>query len=76
MFSSFQPGFLAALSVLLADVNDSPIVRQAAGIQLKNCLVAKDSSVKQAYHERWFALDENIRNSVKTNVSYHNFGPC
>jgi len=62
------PQFLAALSILLADSNEAPLVRQAAGIQLKNCLVAKDSSVKQAYHERWFALEEGIRNSVKTNV--------
>jgi len=62
------PEFLAALSVLLANVDEIPLVRQAAGIQLKNCLVVKDSSVKQAYHERWFALDETVRNSVKANV--------
>ena len=35
------PQFLAQLSVLVADTNESPVVRQAAGIQLKNCLVAK-----------------------------------
>jgi importin subunit beta-1 len=62
------PQFLAQLSVLQADTNESPVVRQAAGIQLKNCLVAKDSSVKQAYHDRWFALEEGIRNNVKQNV--------
>jgi len=62
------PQFLAQLSVLLADTNESPVVRQASGIQLKNCLVAKDSSVKQAYHDRWFALEEGIRNNVKGNV--------
>lgn len=50
------------------DVNETQIVRQAAGIQLKNCLVAKTHAVKEAYQERWFALDESIRTSVKAQV--------
>ncbi|XP_057303593.1 importin subunit beta-1-like [Hydractinia symbiolongicarpus] len=62
------PQFLSALSSLLANTSESPVVRQAAGIQLKNCLVAKDHNVKQVYHQRWYALDENVRNAVKTQV--------
>lgn len=65
--SSF-PHFVAALSGLLAEINESSVVRQAAGIQLKNCLVAKTSSVKQVYHQRWFKLEENIRKAVKAQV--------
>lgn len=61
---------MVALSDLLADVNQSPIIRQAAGIQLKNCLVAKDASVKQAYNERWYALSDDIKSNVKTKVRH------
>lgn len=62
------PQFVAALSSLLSNIEESSVVRQAAGIQLKNCLVAKNSSVKQVYHERWFALDESIRTTIKSQV--------
>jgi len=62
------PQFVACLSSLLADANESTVARQAAGIQLKNCLVAKTSAVKQVYQERWFALEEQIRNNVKSQV--------
>lgn len=66
--SSSFPQFVACLSSLLADTNETSDVRQAAGIQLKNCLVAKTVPLKQGYHERWFALDEQIRNNVKAKV--------
>ena len=69
MFFFIQPQFLLALSQLLAKTDEQQIVRQAAGIQLKNCLVAKDASVKQQYNERWYALDENVRSDVKEKVS-------
>ncbi|XP_047138096.1 importin subunit beta-1 isoform X1 [Hydra vulgaris] len=62
------PHFLVALSELVANVNENPIIRQAAGIQLKNCLVAKDTSLRQVYQQRWFALEENIRLTVKNKV--------
>jgi len=62
------PAFLSALSVILADINETPLVRQAAGIQLKNCLVAKDASVKQAYNNRWYALEASIKVNVKAHV--------
>lgn len=66
----FQPQFVACLSSLLADTNQDTVARQAAGIQLKNCLVAKTSAVKQVYQERWFALEEQIRNNVKSQVCF------
>lgn len=68
IFYFLQPQFVACLSTLLADANEDTVARQAAGIQLKNCLVAKTSAVKQVYQERWFALEEQTRNSVKAQV--------
>lgn len=62
------PQFLEALSDILSDASHSHIVRQAAGIQLKNCLVAKDTSVKQAYNERWYALENKTKDMVKLKV--------
>lgn len=59
------PQFMFALSQLLVDVSEQPIVRQAAGIQLKNGLVSKDATMKQAYSNRWFGIDETVRNQIK-----------
>ncbi|XP_066915585.1 importin subunit beta-1-like [Clytia hemisphaerica] len=62
------PQFVDCLSSLLSNASEPSEVRQAAGIQLKNCLVAKSASLKQGYHERWFNLEEQIRNKVKAQV--------
>jgi len=62
------PVFVDILSQLLVDASQSAIVRQAAGIQLKNCLVAKDAGLKANYHERWFAIPEEGRNVIKNRV--------
>lgn len=41
----------------------------AAGLQLKNHLVAKDPTIKLAYQQRWRSFPEETRNYIKKNVS-------
>eukprot|EP00794_Sanderia_malayensis_P017676 gene17676-19438_t len=62
------PQFLFAMSTLLADKSKSPVVRMAAGLQLKNCLTSKDANIKQQHQQRWFSIEENARSQIKTLV--------
>lgn len=43
-------------------------VRQAAGLQLKNALDSKDTTVKQQLHHQWLALPAELRQQIKENV--------
>jgi importin subunit beta-1 len=49
------------MSVVIADPNNSPIARQAAGLQLKNCLTVKDVTLKKECQQRWSKLEEETR---------------
>ncbi|KAK0425425.1 hypothetical protein QR680_009193 [Steinernema hermaphroditum] len=61
------PEFVKQLSLCLRS-NGVDFIRQAAGLQLKNALVAKEDVTKQQYTARWLQLPEDIRNFVKGNV--------
>jgi len=60
--------FLVGLSEVLADTNNSKLARQAAGIQVKNCVTSNDENVKHNYQQRWRSIDEASRTRVKTYV--------
>lgn len=62
--------FLKALSEVLANVSCSSVARTAAGLQLKNHLTSKDASITEQYHKQWLSFPENIREYIKTNVSW------
>lgn len=44
------------------------MARQAAGLQLKNCLTIRDESLKEEYQRRWSNLPEKIRNTVRNRL--------
>uniref|UniRef100_A0A915AY70 Importin N-terminal domain-containing protein n=1 Tax=Parascaris univalens TaxID=6257 RepID=A0A915AY70_PARUN len=62
------PEFIKQLSSVLSNRGCTNFVRQAAGLQLKNVLVAKEEATKTEYLRRWLALPENVRHFVKQNV--------
>lgn len=53
------------MSIVLADSKNSPVARQAAGLQLKNCLTVRNVSLKEEYQRRWLALPVKTRNAVR-----------
>jgi importin subunit beta-1 len=53
---------------VLRTTTAADFVRQAAGLQLKNVLAAKDESLKGQYLDRWLQLSVDIRQYVKENV--------
>jgi len=59
---------LKALSGVLQNVNNDPITRTAAGLQLKNALTSKDTEVRNHFQQRWLSLPTEVRNYVKHNV--------
>ena len=44
---------------------NSAVVRQQAGVQLKNFLYTNDESLRAHYEDRWLAMPEDIRNYTK-----------
>jgi importin subunit beta-1 len=53
--------FISNMSFVIADPSNSPIARQAAGLQLKNCLTVKDVTLKKECQQRWSKLEEETR---------------
>uniref|UniRef100_A0A0A9X169 Importin subunit beta n=3 Tax=Lygus hesperus TaxID=30085 RepID=A0A0A9X169_LYGHE len=62
------PEFLKTLSDILHHGGNSQVARMAAGLQLKNHLVAKDPTVKLEYQQRWRSFPEETRNYIKKNI--------
>jgi len=60
--------FLRSLSDILQNVNNNTVVRQAAGLQLKNALTSKDNSLKAECQKRWLSLPDEVRDYVKIKV--------
>jgi importin subunit beta-1 len=59
---------LSQLSVILANSQNVPFVRQAAGLQLKNTLTANDEERRQIYQQRWLVLPALVKLKVKQYV--------
>ncbi len=64
-FPTIKGQFISNMSVVIADPNNSPIARQAAGLQLKNCLTVKDLTLKKECQQRWSKLEEETRMAVR-----------
>uniref|UniRef100_A0A6G1SFT6 Importin subunit beta n=1 Tax=Aceria tosichella TaxID=561515 RepID=A0A6G1SFT6_9ACAR len=61
-------GFIQALSDVLYDQQNQPVVRAAAGLQLKNQLTSRDEHVRQKQQDRWRTLPESSRAHIKDRV--------
>merc|ERR1719283_507739 len=57
-----------SLSDVLYHGANSAVVRQQAGVQLKNFLYTNDESLRAQYEERWLAMPEDVRLYTKQNV--------
>ncbi|KAI9564565.1 hypothetical protein GHT06_008304 [Daphnia sinensis] len=57
--------FISDMSIVLADSKNSPVARQAAGLQLKNCLTVKNVSLKKEYQKRWLSLPLKTRKAIR-----------
>lgn len=62
------PQLIKTLSDVLYHGANSAVVRQQAGVQLKNFLHTNDESLRAQYEERWLAMPEDVRVYTKTNV--------
>uniref|UniRef100_A0A1I7S7A1 Importin N-terminal domain-containing protein n=1 Tax=Bursaphelenchus xylophilus TaxID=6326 RepID=A0A1I7S7A1_BURXY len=59
------PEFLRQLASILAATENVAFVRQAAGLQLKNTLVANEEERRQLLQQRWIGLQQEVRQFVK-----------
>ncbi|EEB16196.1 importin beta, putative [Pediculus humanus corporis] len=62
------PEFIKTLSDILHHGGNSPVVRMAAGLQLKNTLTSKDQNLKTQYQQRWLSFPEDTRAYIKNNI--------
>jgi len=62
------PELIKTLSDVLYHGGNSAVVRQQAGVQLKNFLHTNDEALRAQYEERWLAMPEDVRNYTKANV--------
>jgi len=62
------PELIRTLSDVLYHGGNSAVVRQQAGVQLKNFLYTNDESLRTQYEERWLAMPEEIRQYTKQNI--------
>lgn len=53
------------MSNVLAGGKNSAVARQAAGLQLKNCLTSRNVSLKKEYQKRWLSLPLKTRIGVR-----------
>lgn len=59
---------LKQLSDILKNGGNGPVARMQAGIQLKNALYSKDTTLKVEYQQRWLQFPEDVRTYIKQNV--------
>ena len=62
------PEMIKTLSDVLYHGGNSSVVRQQAGVQLKNFLYTNDEALRAQYEERWVAMPEDMRIYTKNNV--------
>ncbi|KAL3119068.1 hypothetical protein niasHT_003851 [Heterodera trifolii] len=59
------PEFIHQLAVVLSDASNSPIVRRAAGLQIKNALVSREQALSDQKRNRWLSIPAEVRNVSK-----------
>ena len=62
------PELIRTLSDVLYHGANSAVVRQQAGVQLKNFLYTNDESLRAQYEDRWLNIPEDVRVYTKQNV--------
>ena len=62
------PELIKTLSDVLYHGGNFSVVRQQAGVQLKNFLYTNDEALRAQYEERWVAMPEDMRIYTKNNV--------
>jgi len=62
------PELIKTLSDVLYHGGNSSVVRQQAGVQLKNFLYTNDEALRTQYEERWISMPEDLRTYTKNNV--------
>ncbi len=55
---------MSNMAMILAEKKNSSVSRQAAGLQLKNCLTARDVSLKIKCQQRWLSLPGITRKTI------------
>lgn len=68
---SLQPELLKQLSDVLKHGGNSPVARMQAGIQLKNALYSKDTTIRTQHQQRWMQFPADLRAYIKNNVRCH-----
>ncbi|KAL3122426.1 hypothetical protein niasHT_001461 [Heterodera trifolii] len=59
------PEFIQQLAVVLSNTSNTPIVRKAAGLQIKNALVSREQAVSDQKRTRWLSIPAEVRNPSK-----------
>ncbi|XP_043211672.1 importin subunit beta-1-like isoform X2 [Amphibalanus amphitrite] len=62
------PEYVKALSDILYHGANSPVARMAAGLQLKNTLTSKDTTVRAMHQQRWLDFPPDVKEHVKRNI--------
>ena len=68
VFHFFLLQLIKTLSDVLYHGANSAVVRQQAGVQLKNFLYTNDESLRAQYEQRWLEMPEEVRVYTKNNV--------
>ena len=68
VFHSDLLQLIKTLSDVLYHGANSAVVRQQAGVQLKNFLYTNDESLRAQYEQRWLEMPEEVRVYTKNNV--------
>jgi len=69
---SLQPELLKQLSDVLKHGGNSSVARMQAGIQLKNALYSKDTTIRTQHQQRWMQFPADLRAYIKNNVCCYN----
>jgi len=62
------PEFVKALSDILYHGGNSPVARMAAGLQLKNTLTSRDTTVRATHQKRWLDFPPEVKEHVRRNI--------
>ncbi len=60
--------FMAMLATELGNAANQPVMRQQAGLQLKNCLASREDGVTEQHEALWLNADPAARAHIKAAV--------
>ncbi|XP_063901613.1 importin subunit beta-1-like [Zophobas morio] len=62
------PGFLNVLTIEIANESNTPTVRMAASLFVKNQLAMRDEASRKELHNRWLQVNAQSRKQIKNNL--------